>query len=81
MVKKHIFDQKSQFSENFPKLDCNPEVHRFTEKETILWKTDSLNQGLDRHAHTSAIYTFSTVAIFKGTHTSMHVLKKWTKER
>ena len=34
--KKRIFDQKSQFSEISPILDCNPEIHRFTEKETIL---------------------------------------------
>ena len=40
--KKRIFDQKSQFSEISPKLDCNPQIYtRFTEKETIMRKTDS----------------------------------------
>ena len=39
--KQRIFDQKSQFSEISPKLDFNPAIHRFTEKETIMWKTDS----------------------------------------
>ena len=34
--KKRIFYQKSQFSAISPKLDCNPEIHRFTEKETIM---------------------------------------------
>ena len=33
---KRIFDQKSLLSETSPKLDCNPEIHRFTEKETIM---------------------------------------------
>ena len=33
LLKKKI-DQKSQFSEIFTKLDCNPEIHKFTEKET-----------------------------------------------
>ena len=34
--KKRILDQKSQFSEISPKLDCNIEIYIFTEKETIM---------------------------------------------
>ena len=59
LVKKNcIFDPKSQFSEISLKLDCNPQIHRFTEKETITWKAGAKNQNEDRHAHTRAIYTF-----------------------
>ena len=39
--KKRIFDQKSQLSKISPKLDCNPQIHKFNEKETLMWKTDS----------------------------------------
>ena len=42
VVKKTHFDQKSQFSETSPELDCNLWMFRFTGKENkICEKTDS----------------------------------------
>ena len=77
--KKCIFDQISQFSENSPILDCNLRHTGLLKKkhlcEKLILKTmvKVCVYLLGQASHVSAM------ANFKGTHTLMHVLKKWRK--
>ena len=79
MKKNAFLTKKSQFSENSPILDCNLRHTGLLQKkhlcEKLILKTMVKVSVylLGQASHVSAM------ANFKGTHTLMHVLKKWRK--